>query len=212
MVYFLYNSEVVMASSYEYAFPAIDADTVRHLGPESPATTINADDTMYTIRTANQDNLIQSMNLADSSSQNMLAYGQLLSRNNTLASLTNDLTMQNQMLGGKSVRDTYTRQGQINEWQAQNKLDTLFFLQILFLFFVVTVLMLYLRRYQILPAISFYILESVALLIVLGVLWSRSSYTARDRDNRFWNRRYFTMGDYATMNTKIKCTTQTTTS
>jgi hypothetical protein len=212
MVYFLYNSEVVMASSYEYAFPALDADTIKRMDPSQPSTTIDADATMQSIRTMNQDNLVQSINLADSSSQNMLAYGQLLSRNNTIANLTDDLTMQNQMLGGKSVRDTYTRQGQINEWQAQNKLDTLFFLQILFLFFVVTVLMLYLRRYQILPAVSFYILESVALLIVLGVLWSRSTYTARSRDNRFWNRRYFTMGDYATTNTKIKCTTQTTTS
>jgi hypothetical protein len=199
-----------MASSFEYAFPAIDARTVQSLSPSDPTSTVDVESTIRSIQQMNQDNMVQAMNLSDSSSQNILTYGELLSRNQSLTNIANDLTLQNEINSQKGVRDTYTRQGQINEWQAQNKLDTLFFLQILFLFFLLTVILLYLRQAGFIPNFSFYIFEGMGLFIVLGVLWNRSTYTARLRDNKFWNRRYFTMGDATSISNSMNCTIETT--
>jgi hypothetical protein len=197
-----------MASSYEYAFPALDSRTVQNLNPSDPASTLQGLDNntiIHSIQQINQDNMIQAMNLTDSSSQNILTYGELLSRNQTLTNIANDLTLQNELNSQKGNRDTLTRQSQINEWEAQNKLDTLFFLQILFLFFIVTVILLYIRRAGFLPLLSFYIFEGLALSIVIGTLWNRSTYTSRSRDNKYWNRRYFTMGDGIASGPKVNC-------
>jgi len=118
--------------------------------------------------------------------------GRLVGRNASLSDLSTQLVTANtqtQQIYDRST-DTYTRQGEINEWQAQNKLDTLFFLQILFLFFSVVVVLLYLRQGKVLGNTSVYGGIGFLLIIVLGILWNRVSYTNLSRDSRYWNRRY----------------------
>lgn len=92
-------------------------------------------------------------------------------------------------------RDTYTRQGEINEWQAQNKLDTLFFLQILFIYLGIVIILIFLRQAGVLSNGSVYTVSGVLLLVVIGVLWNRASYTEKSRDKRYWNRRYIGLND-----------------
>jgi len=92
-------------------------------------------------------------------------------------------------------KDTYTRQGEINEWQAQNKMDTLFFLQILFIFLGLVIVLLFLRQGGIISDSVMYVIVGVLLLIVVGVLWNRASYTEMSRDKRYWNRRYLGLND-----------------
>jgi len=118
--------------------------------------------------------------------------GKLIGRNNTLSNLTDQQLDQNQLLRNtfNNAKDTYTRQGEINEWQAQNKLDTLFFLQILFLYFFVIIVLLYLRQYMVLDGNIVYGIILFLLLVVAGVLWNRMTYTNMSRDTRYWNRRY----------------------
>jgi len=118
--------------------------------------------------------------------------GRLVGRNATISDLSQQLIDQNTLTQNayEQAKDTYTRQGEINEWQAQNKLDTLFFLQILFIYFSIVVILLYLRQARILSGSAVYGTVGTLLLIVIGVLWNRVSYTNMSRDSRYWNRRY----------------------
>jgi len=118
--------------------------------------------------------------------------GRLVGRNATISDLSQQLIDQNTLTQNayEQAKDTYTRQGEINEWQAQNKLDTLFFLQILFIYFSIVVILLYLRQARILSGSAVYGTVGTLLLIVIGVLWNRLSYTNMNRDSRYWNRRY----------------------
>ena len=80
------------------------------------------------------------------------------------------------------------RQEEINEWSNSNKLDTLFFLQVLFLTLTFISSMVFLNSRGL---ISSYLLN---LFIVLSsafavfVLITRARYTSVLRDGRYWNR------------------------
>jgi cob(I)alamin adenosyltransferase len=77
-------------------------------------------------------------------STSALHTGRLVGRNSTISDISQQLINQNKETQNTYInaKDTYTRQGEINEWQAQNKLDTLFFLQILFVYFSIVVVLL----------------------------------------------------------------------
>jgi NADH:ubiquinone oxidoreductase subunit 3 (subunit A) len=126
------------------------------------------------------------------SSTSAINTGRLVGRNATLSDLSQQLMNQNTLTqkSYEQAKDTYTRQGEINEWQAQNKLDTLFFLQILFVFFSIVVILLYLRQATFIGSSTVYGTVGILLLIVIGILWNRVSYTNMSRDSRYWNRRY----------------------
>lgn len=128
--------------------------------------------------------------------------GKLIGRNNSIATLTEQQIAVNNSTRNAftEAKDTYTRQGEINEWQAQNKLDTLFFLQILFLFFVIIIALLYLRQAMILGNTAVYWTIGFLLVVVIGVLWNRVSYTNLNRDSRYWNRRYISTNTATTAN------------
>jgi len=127
-----------------------------------------------------------------STSDSAINMGRLVGRNNSLSDISKQLYDENIQTKNSylQAKDTYTRQGEINEWQAQNKLDTLFFLQILFLFFSAIVVLLYLRQAKMLSDTSVYGTVGALLLVVVGILWNRVSYTNMSRDSRYWNRRY----------------------
>ena len=87
------------------------------------------------------------------------------------------------------------RQFEINEWTSSNKLDTLFFFQLLFIGLTLLAPLLYMSRTGMIPNGVFY---GVSLLIVIALVLTvavRAQYTEKSRDLRFWNRRRFqTMG------------------
>ena len=132
--------------------------------------------------------------------------GRVVGRNASLSDISQQLIDQNTMTQNSytQAKDTYTRQGEINEWQAQNKLDSLFFLQILFLYFSVVVILLYLRQGGILGSSTVNGTIGVLLLVVIGILWNRVSYTNMSRDSRYWNRRYIT-GDPTALTSDSQC-------
>jgi hypothetical protein len=127
-------------------------------------------------------------------STSIINTGRLVGRNKSLSDISQQLIDQNTQVQNSytQAKDTYARQGEINEWQAQNKLDTLFFLQILFIYFSVVVFLLYLRQASVLGDSAVYGTIGFLLLVVIGVLWNRASYTTMSRDSRYWNRRYIT--------------------
>jgi hypothetical protein len=187
-------------ATFDFAFPAIDRTTVQQI----TSTTVPAD-IISKIRQDETSNLFNSLNSAAQNSQQSLTYGMYLSRNKTISDIAVDMTEQN-MRQNTGARDTYTRQAEINEWQAQNKLDTFFFLQISFLYLSVLVVLFFLRQYGLMPSSTLYILIGVLTVILLGILWNRASYTRSSRDKRYWNRRFIGLDDAGSgLTAKLQC-------
>jgi hypothetical protein len=178
----------------DYAFPAADASTVSALSAGSGLTRDGTASLIRNINTAETNNFLQTLNGADGASNNSLTYAVMLSRNRTIADIATDMTAQN-LQSTNGSKDTYSRQAEINEWQAQNKLDTLFFLQLTFLFFTLMVVLLFLRQYGMMTNGMLWIIASLFLVLLIGTLWNRASYTMNSRDQRYWNRRFLGLSD-----------------
>jgi hypothetical protein len=83
------------------------------------------------------------------------------------------------------------RQVEINEYSYNNKLETLFFLQLLLMTVLLLTLVAYLHKSAIVGNTVAGILSIFVLLIIVGVGIYRWNYTNSTRDGRFWSRRYF---------------------
>ena len=179
------------APTYDYVFPAADSiATQQALG----SSTIDPKSLMNEINTSETGNLFDSLNAANGNSSQALTYGMYLYRNKTISDIASDLTQKNlNMEDGSS--DTYTRQGEIDEWQAQNKLDTFFFLQCSFLYLTAVILLIFLQRYSVIPTSTLQLIGGILTFILIGILWNRAYYTSQLRDKRFWNRRYIGLQD-----------------
>jgi hypothetical protein len=178
-------------SGIDYAFPSVDSAVARQYATPGSLSTNNL---QTTITAQNNANFVQAVNTAEGNSNNAMTYGVLLSRNKSITDIANDMIQMNKSNNGVK-KDTYARQGEINEWQAQNKLDTLFFLQLSFLYFTLIVVMLFLRQYGVLPNSVMWVIISLFGIILVGTLWNRASYTYNSRDKRYWNRRFIGLGD-----------------
>ncbi len=146
----------------------------------------------------------EQMNRKDAAMTSVMAFSQRIydaDRNATIAQTrSNDLKNALGSIDGinaaannglKSDLDVTRRQFEINEYHYYNKLDTLFFLQLLFISVLVMAILIYFNRRGTLTTKMTGILTAIlaVLLIVIGV--SRYFYTERTRDRRLWHRRYF---------------------
>jgi len=191
-----------MPTGVDYAFPAVDSATVTTLG--GLGGTVDTTSITNTINAAERSNFLTTLNSSDSASNSALTYGVLLNRNISLSDSAKDMISENKRSAVGGPKETYARQGEINEWQAQNKLDTLFFLQITFLFFTVLVFLLFLRQYGVITSSILWIFVVVLSVLVIGTLVSRVSYTSNSRDQRHWNRRFLGLSDSG-LSAKIAC-------
>lgn len=87
--------------------------------------------------------------------------------------------------------DVSRRQFEINEYHYHNKLDTLFFLQLLFITVLIMAILIYFTRRGTLTPKMTGILTAVLAVVLILVAVSRYFYTNRIRDRRLWHRRYF---------------------
>jgi len=90
-----------------------------------------------------------------------------------------------------SNNNSTERQYEINEWTANNKLDTLFFYQLLLITLTVIAPLLYLQKNGIIPSTVFYGVSMILGIAVVLTLVVRIQYTSGTRDLRYWNRRRF---------------------
>jgi hypothetical protein len=194
-----------MPTGVDFAFPAVDSATLSTLSTlPTTATTVDSVAITNTIHAAERASFLTTLNASDGASNNALTYGVLLSRNQSLSDSAKDMIAENKRSAAGGPKETYARQGEINEWQAQNKLDTLFFLQLSFLFFTVLVVLLFLRQYGVITSSILWIFVVVLGLLVVGTLINRVSYTSNSRDQRHWNRRFLGLSDSG-LTAKIAC-------
>jgi len=120
----------------------------------------------------------------------LLYYG---ARNNDLSGAIADLNTSVTTNVNKLVadEDLAHRQNDINQWTANNKLDTLFVYQQLLIILCATVILVYLMKRGLISSTVLYIIVTVLALIFIFTIVNRAQYTYKLRDTRYWNKRSF---------------------
>ena len=87
--------------------------------------------------------------------------------------------------------ESATRQAQINEWSYNNKMDTLFVFQIVFILLLFSSILVILRQMGTFGANFMYYSISIATAIVAIIIVNRVVYTQTKRDPVYWHKRVF---------------------
>ncbi len=85
-----------------------------------------------------------------------------------------------------------TRNAEIKEWYFNNKLDTLFVFQLLFISLCLLAVISYLQKVGIFGVGFFGMLVGVLIIVLILVIANRAIYTEKVRDKRYWTKRGFT--------------------
>ena len=93
--------------------------------------------------------------------------------------------------GLKHDKDLTRRQTEINEWYFEDKLETLFFLQMFFIVLLAMAIVMYFQKNDLITAPFAAYLTLILFVIVVGTGLYRNRYTNEFRDSRFWNKRNF---------------------
>jgi len=127
---------------------------------------------------------------ATDTSKNILYYHV---RNKDLDKLQNSILDQASVEAANATYDNQNskRQFEINQWTSENKLDTLFVLQMAFIYLTLTAAMLYGMNIGLIPSSVFYGVTGVFSIALVLTMIVRYQYTSKTRDNRLWNRRRF---------------------
>jgi hypothetical protein len=135
----------------------------------------------------------QAMNNVINVNNSITQAGYYLSRTQDLTNMAGDINevAAKQAQASLINKDVATRQYQINEWSSSNKLDTLFFLQVLFITLTLLGALYFLVKMGIVPNFLFILLSMILLTGALLTLFIRWRYTSTVRDPTYWNRRRF---------------------
>jgi hypothetical protein len=93
--------------------------------------------------------------------------------------------------GLKHDKDLTRRQTEINEWYFQDKLETLFFLQMFFMVLLAMAIVMYLQKNEYITSPFAAYLTLILFGIVTATGLYRNQYTSQVRDGRFWHKRNF---------------------
>jgi hypothetical protein len=84
------------------------------------------------------------------------------------------------------------RQYEINEWSNENKKETLFVFQILFISLLTISLLAFFQRLGYYSNLFFGALAGLILFVVAATIANRANYTNRIRSKRYWNKKDLT--------------------
>jgi hypothetical protein len=162
------------------------------LTPEQRTTFINngittAIDSVSASKATNYNNASKMLLGADNSVTSAAYY---LLRTEDLTNLATDLNevTTKQVTENTINKQLADRQYEINEWSNSNKLDTLFFLQVLFISLTLTAVFLFLMQNGLLPYYLFGLFSFLTVAFAVIVLIYRARFTAVKRDGRYWNK------------------------
>ena len=89
------------------------------------------------------------------------------------------------------------RQNEINQWEAGNKMDTLFIYQQMLIILSAIIILTYLLKKGMLSSTAFWSLTSILAAIFAFTVANRALWTDHIRDTRYWNRRQFPVNQFA---------------
>jgi hypothetical protein len=132
-----------------------------------------------------------------------------LTRTKDLINISNDMDdMTRKKLQESDVNSgIITRQQQINEWSNSNKLDTLYFLQILFICLTIICLLVFLKSMGLISlTLQIYLMVLVTAFAVFTLI-TRARYTSAVRDSRYWDKKRFSKEVPPPANVSLSCPT-----
>jgi len=87
--------------------------------------------------------------------------------------------------------DLINRQVEINEWSYNNKMDTLFVFQVLFMSLLLASILIALNRQGMVGSGFVWYSIIIVLFIDIIIIVNRTMYTNLRRDPTYWNKRHF---------------------
>jgi hypothetical protein len=114
-------------------------------------------------------------------------------RSSDVDRLTDSIGANNDRIAQSLARDkdVSRRQFEINEWYNNNKLETLFFLQVFFIVSLLMAIIIFLQKSNTITTELAALLTTLLFVLVGALGVYRYYYTRNIRDVRLWNRRYF---------------------
>lgn len=91
----------------------------------------------------------------------------------------------------KYNKDLAERQYEINEWSNENKRETLFVFQILFISLLFVAFLAFLQRLGYFSNIFFGAVAGLVMFIVAATIANRANYTNKVRSKRYWHKKDF---------------------
>lgn len=98
-----------------------------------------------------------------------------------------------------------TRNAEIKEWYFNNKLDTLFVFQLLFISLCLLAFLAFLMKLGYFGSGFFGMLVGLLIIILILVIANRAVYTEKVRDKRYWSKRGFSSVGDALPGVNKKC-------
>lgn len=153
----------------------------------------NINDTIKAVSTNKSMRYIDLMDQVTGADNNITSAAYYLSRTRDLTDLAKDIdkVTQSQLGIAEINAGLGLRQGEINEWANHNKLDTLYFLQILFISLSLVGILAFLLLNGSINQGLFTFLCYIIAIIVVVILLLRWRYTRVARDSRYWHKTRF---------------------
>jgi hypothetical protein len=153
----------------------------------------NAMQAMNRIKALKQDRFTYLSEDLKGADNNLTSTAYYITRTNDLKDMANDInSVAAKQLAVSDINAGIThRQGEINEWANNNKLDTLYFLQVLFISLTFISSLMFIKSKGL---ISSYLLNLCIVLVgafAAFVLITRARYTNVRRNPRYWNKMRF---------------------
>jgi len=159
----------------------------------SDFTASNVADAVNSVKALKQQRYNDMYDQLTGADNNLTAAAYYLARTEDLKNMASDIdTVAIQQLTTSDINTTLAgRQYEINEWANFNKLDTLFFMQVLFICLTFVSGMLFLKSSNIIPNSLFTLLAVLAAGLAVFSLVTRARKTSVMRDSRYWSKMRF---------------------
>jgi hypothetical protein len=175
---------------------------------QSEFTASNINDAITSVQNVKQQqfsNMVDQVVGADNSITSAAYY---LARTSDLKDMTNDIdAVAAKQLSTSDINNNLVgRQYEINEWANFNKLDTLYFMQVLFICLSFISFVLFLKSNNYISHYLFTLLSFLSAVVAIFSLITRARYTNVVRDSRYWHKaRFPSQPDPFPLSAKISC-------
>jgi hypothetical protein len=159
----------------------------------SDFTASNVADAVNSVKALKQQRYNDMNDQLTGADNNLTAAAYYVARTQDLANMATDIdNVAIQQLTTSDINTTLAgRQYEINEWANFNKLDTLFFMQVLFICLTFVSGMLFLKSSNLISNNLFTLLAFLAAGLSVFVLVTRARKTSVRRDSRYWSKLRF---------------------
>jgi len=184
---------------------------INSLSPAQKATYVSQsiDDVRNNIMAEKQNRFNTAMSNVLGADNSISSSAYYLTRTKDLIDISNDMDdMTRKKLQESDVNSgIITRQQQINEWSNSNKLDTLYFLQILFICLTIICILVFLKSMGLISlTLQIYLMVLVTAFAVFTLI-TRARYTSAVRDSRYWDKKRFSKEVPPPANVSLSCPT-----